>query len=103
MTESQKEFLFKSMLKDLGVSYTRRSGLINGSYTYDFTITKKSLFTFTNTYKIGHFVGTTENPEYYLYGMPETNRRIIDLLQEYFDIENVNIVMYDDNPMSYNY
>lgn len=99
MTESQKKFLFRAMLKELGVSCITRN---SSSYiTYDFIITKKFLFK-TFTYKIGHFTNK-DTFQYYFYGMPETNQKIVDLLTEHFSITAMTLVMCDDNPMFYNY
>lgn len=98
MTESQKEFLFRAMLKDLGVSYSKNSGYTGSYIRYDFRITKKFLFMFPNEYNIGHFVAVSENPEYYFYGMPQTNQKIVDLLKEYLDIENIHVIMQDNHP-----
>jgi hypothetical protein len=98
MTESQKEFLFRAMLKELGVSRITRNS--SDYITYDFIITKKFLFR-TFEYKIGHFTNKNEF-QYYFYGMPETNQKILDLLREHFSIKDITLVMMDDNPMRYN-
>lgn len=102
MTESQKEFLFKAMLKDLGVSYYKR--IKKNHHIYEFVITKKLLFIFPCEYKIGQFEKEGDDDmQYYLYGMPETNNKITWLLIEFLDLRNggVQVISQADNPERY--
>lgn len=91
MTESQKDFLFRAMLKDLGVSCKRRGG------KHLFTITKKFLFMFASEYEIGYLSKEDSSYFYRFYGMPETNQKIVNLLKEYLN-ENIELIMREDNP-----
>lgn len=97
MTESQKEFLFRAMLKDLGVSY-RKCGK-----KYIFTITKKFLFVSADEYEIGRLSKEDGYHFYRFYGMPETNQKIVNLLKEYLNDENITLIMEEDNPKRYYY
>lgn len=99
MAESQKEFLFRAMLKELGVSLT--GGSSSGVTRHEFIIDKKFLSVFSHCYKIGYFVKKGEVSQYYFYGMPETNQKIVDLLKEHFDLSHVELFMYEDYPMGY--
>ena len=101
MIESQKEFLFRAMLKDLGVSYYKSLN----HCVYNFVITKKLLFIFPCEYRIGRFekIGDDES-YYYYYGMPKTNKKIISLLIDFLDLRNggVELISLEDNPDMYN-
>lgn len=97
MKKEQSELLFELALKNMGVSFTKDSRRLE-------FVVKKGIF--KTLYRIGiWYFGDSEGKEpdeYYMYGMPETNSKIIDLIKVYYD-KDVIIEFESDEPKKYDW
>jgi hypothetical protein len=88
ITDKEKDFLFKAMLADMGITYVKSC---NSSYAYFL----KSVGFFGRKKVVGRL---NQDSEYYeMYGFPYTNNKIISIINERFNTD-LKIIFDCDEP-----
>lgn len=91
MTQEQKELLFRLALKELGLEVVETSRHLE--------ILQIDKFIFKMEWLIGSF--DKESGEYHLYGMPSTNDKIMNLIENTLELKVTKINLYQDKPRKY--
>lgn len=88
LTDKEKDFLFKAMLADIGVTYVKSSWR---SYAYFL----KSVGFFEGKKVIGRL--NQDSKDYEMYGFPYTNSKIISIINERYNTD-LKIIFDSDEP-----
>lgn len=91
MKKEQKELLFRLALKELGLEVVETSRYLE--------ILQIDKFIFRMEWLIGSF--DKESGEYYLYGMPSTNDKVMNLIENTLELKVTKINLYQDKTRKY--